>query len=383
MAHRMLENIRIVDMTSVMFGPYATLQLVDMGAEVIKVEPPTGDVFRMVGKSKKTKLMGPGHLAINRGKQSVVLDLKQEDDRAVMRNLIASADIFIHNVREKAATALGCGWDDVRALKPDIIYVHCAGFGHDGPYAGLQAYDDVIQAATGAVTLLTRVDGDERPRYLPTILVDKVSGLFAAQAMLAALVHKLRTGEGQHVEVPMFEAFTQFNLVEHLQAATYVPPMGPAGYMRQLDANRQPYRTADGWISIVTDNDAAFLTMFDLIGAPELASDPRFDDRIKRFKGMSAVYAEIGARMTGRTTAEWCEVLTRHRIPAMPVTDLDAVIDDPHLNAVGAVAVREHPTEGAFVEIRPPVRYSARPREELPFAPLLDEHGAAIREQYS
>ncbi len=243
---RLLEGIRIVDLTTVVFGPYATQTLADLGADVIKVEAPGGDVMRLAGKPARTRGMGPCHLALNRGKQSVLLDLKLEADKAVLRELIATADVFIHNVRKAAIDKLGFGYDAVRSIKPDIIYVHCVGFGSDGPYADFQAYDDVIQAASGTTTLLSRVDGDPRPRYMPSLIADKVAGLHGAYATLAAIVHKLRTGEGQHVEVPMFEAFTHFMMREHLFGATFDPPIGNVGYPRQLDPNRQPFPTADG-----------------------------------------------------------------------------------------------------------------------------------------
>ena len=234
----MLEGLRVIDMTSVVFGPYCTQILADFGAEVVKVEAPGGDVFRYGAPSAHSKAMGPGYIALNRGKQSLVLDLKQEADRAILRDLLADADIFIHNVRAEAIERLGFDYDSARALAPDIIYAHCVGFGSGGPYAGLQAYDDVIQAASGTTTLLPRADGNERPRYLPSLIADKVAGLHAAYAVMAAVVHRLRTGQGQHVEVPMFEAFSSFMLKEHLGGNTFDPPVGPPCYGRQVDPDR-------------------------------------------------------------------------------------------------------------------------------------------------
>ncbi len=237
----MLEGIRIVDLSSVVFGPYATQMLADMGAEVIKVEPKGGETSRFIGKHAKNRGMGSLHMTLNRGKRSIELDLKSEEDAALMRKLLKTADIFIHNVRGKAIKKLGFDYEQVRGLKPDIIYVHCTGFGQNGPYRDLQAYDDVIQAATGVATLLPRADGNPRPRYFPSLIADKVAGHYGAQAMLAALIHKLRTGEGQLVEVPMFVAFATFNLTEHMQGATFDPPNGSFGYHRQLDPGRQPF----------------------------------------------------------------------------------------------------------------------------------------------
>ena len=271
----MLDGIRIVDLSSVIFGPYATQMLADMGADVIKIEPPAGDISRYLGRARTQKSKGSTHLTVNRGKRSIVLDLKQAGDAETLCKLLKTADIFIHNVRSKAITKLGFGYDVVKVIKPDIIYVHCTGFGQDGPYRDLQAYDDVIQAATGTTSLLSRVDGDPRPRYFPSLIADKVAGQYGAQAMLAALVHKLRTGKGQHVEVPMFEAFANFMLEEHLRDATLDPAIGPIGYPRQLDPGRQPFPTADGYISIVPYSDEMVITLFALLGGPDVMAQER------------------------------------------------------------------------------------------------------------
>jgi len=245
-----LAGVRITDMTTVVFGPYCTQILADLGADVIKVEPAEGDSARNIGVPPKTPLMGPVHLRLNRGKRSVSWDMKTEAGKRAIRRLLETSDVFIHNIRPDAIDRLGLGYEVVKKLRPDIVYVHCTGFGLRGPYAGLQAYDDVIQAASGAVSLLPRVDGNPRPRYLPMLFADKVSGLHAVYATMAALIAKNRDGEGQHVEVPMFEAITSFNMLEHLCDATFVPPTGTWGYPRQLDPVRQPMQTKDGYISI-------------------------------------------------------------------------------------------------------------------------------------
>ena len=377
---KMLDGIRIVDLSSVVFGPYATQMLADMGAEVIKVEPPTGDISRYLGRHAKTRGMGSTHMTLNRGKKSIVLDLKQPGDAETMRKLLKTADIFIHNVRGKAIAKLGFGYDEVKAVKPDIIYVHCTGFGQDGPYRDLQAYDDVIQASTGVATLLPRADGNPRPRYVPSLIADKVAGHYGAQAMLAAIIHKLRTGEGQHVEVPMFEAFASFNLVEHMQDATFDPPVGPIGYPRQLDPGRQPFPTADGYISIVPYTDDKMVTLFDLLGEPQVLERPEFADPVSRFKNSERLYAEVGRLTRAKTTAEWMKILTAAAFPAMPVRDLADIFDDPHFTETGFFRSREHPTEGKFRELRPPIRFAADANRELGLAPLLNEQGDALRQ---
>lgn len=372
-ASKLLQGIRIVDLTSVVFGPYATAIMADLGAEVIKVEPPTGDQFRHAGRPRTTPGMGPCTLNLNKGKRSVAVDLKTDEGKATLHDLLRDADVFIHNVRAKAIERLGFGYDAVREIRPDVIYVHCVGFGSDGPYADLQAYDDVIQAASGTATLLPRVDGEARPRYFPSLIADKVAGLHGAYAMLAAIVHKLRTGEGQFVEVPMFEAFTHFMMQEHLYGATLVPPLEPAGYPRQLDPHRQPFPTADGHISIVPYTDETARRIMGLIGAPELAEDPRFATRRDLAANMGAFYDEIARRTPGRTNAEWTRIFAENQIPAMPVRDLAEIAQDPHLEAVGLFERRVHPSEGEYLHLAPPVRFSAGSFAVRP-APRIGEH---------
>ncbi len=375
----MLEGIRIVDLTSVVFGPYATQMLADMGADVIKVEPPQGDVSRYLGRPRTTPDMGSVHLTINRGKRSIVLDLKQEDDADVLRRLLSTADVFFHNVRAQAIKKLGFSYSSVREIKPDIIYVHGTGFAQDGPYRDLQAYDDVIQVATGTTSLLSRVDGDPTPRYLPSLIADKVAGQYGAQAILAALVHKLRTGEGQKVEVPMFEAFANFILEEHLRDATFEPEIGPIGYPRQLDPGRQPFPTADGSISIVPYTDDKMRLLFVLLGAPEILTREAFSTPLVRFRNSTALYREVAALTPAKTTAEWMKLFAENDIPAMAARDLADVFNDPHLKETEFFRLREHPDSGAFHEMTPPIRFSADQNRELGFAPGLDADGDAIR----
>lgn len=375
----MLEGIRVVDLTSVVFGPYATQILADLGADVIKVEPSQGDQFRYSGKWPKTRGMSPGHMSINRGKRSIALDLKNADDLAVMTSLIQQADVFIHNVRAQAIAKLGLDYATVRATKPDIIYVHCTGFGSDGPYAGLQAYDDVIQAASGTTTLLSRVDGDPRPRYLPSLIADKVAGLHGAYAVMAAIIHRLRTGEGQFVEVPMFESFTHFMLKEHLAGQTFAPPTGPICYARQVDPDRQPFPTADGHISIVPYTDESWPRVFAVLGKPEILKEERFSTPRARIVNLAGLYQSIAALTPARTTGEWAELFAQAGIPAMPVRDIGAIRDDLHLAATGFFTRREHPTEGAYYDMKAPVRFGAYAAQSLAPAPTIGEHSDQIR----
>jgi crotonobetainyl-CoA:carnitine CoA-transferase CaiB-like acyl-CoA transferase len=378
---KMLEGIRILDLSTVIFGPYATQMLADLGAEVIKIESPSGDTPRYMGQFKNTPYMGGTHMTVNRGKKSAVLDLKKPEDAAVLRKLIETADIFIHNIRARAITKLGFAYDDVKAIKPDIIYAHFTGFSQDGPWKDWPAYDDVIQAATGTTSLLSRVDGDPTPRYLPSLIADKVSGTYGAQALLVALIHKLRTGEGQQVEVPMLDCFANFMLTEHLQDAVFEPPLGPPGYPRQLDPARQPFPTSDGHIVIVPYTDAKIVTLFDLLGDSEFLHQAPFDTPRGRFENMTAIYARIGALTPARSSADWIALLNAHDFPVMPVADLNDIFDNQHLQATGFFQMAEHPSEGTIRQMRPPVRYSADPNRGIGFAPTLGQHTDEIKKE--
>jgi crotonobetainyl-CoA:carnitine CoA-transferase CaiB-like acyl-CoA transferase len=375
----MLEGIRIIDLTSVVFGPFATQILADLGADVIKVEPPEGDQFRYSAKWVKTRGMSPGHLALNRGKRSITLDLKTVDDLETMKSLIRDCDVFVHNVRAGAITRLGLDYDAVRALNPNIIYIHCTGFGSEGPYAELQAYDDVIQAASGTTTLLSRVDGNPRPRYLPSLIADKVAGLHGAYATMAAIIHRLRTGEGQFVEVPMFESFTHFMLKEHIAGQTFDPPNGPICYARQIDPNRQPFPTADGYISIVPYTDEAWLKTFDVLGNPQIIADERFNTSRARVANLAGLYQAMAALTPAKKTAEWAVAFTKAGIPAIAVRDIGDLQNDPHLQATGFFVRREHPTEGDYFDLKSPVRFAARPTITPEPAPTVGQHNAKVK----
>jgi len=375
---RMLEGVKVVDLTSVVFGPYATHILADLGADVIKVETPHGgDAFRWSGKAAATQGMAPAFMAINRGKKSVALDLKQPDDLKAMKALLADADVFVLNVRGKAVERLGLDYEAVREINPDIVYAHCVGFGQDGPYADLQAYDDVIQAASGTATLLPRVDSDPRARYLPSLIADKVAGLHAAYAVLAAIIHRLRTGEGQKVEIPMFEAFTNFMLLEHLGGLAFDPPNAPVGYFRQIDPDRQPFPTSDGFVSIVAYTDEAWPRVFELLEAPDFLKDERFATRKLRTVNLPLLYQAMARLTPAFTTAELVAKCHAAQIPAQAVRDLADMLNDPHLVATGFFRRQEHPSEGGYFAMAHPVRFGKALDSETGFAPLLDQHGEA------
>ena len=381
-----LDGIRVVDMTSVLFGAYTSQILGDLGADVIKVEAPGtradngGDIFRYTGRSAKTPAMGPIFMHYNRNKRSVLLDLKQEDGREALRRLIADADIFITNVRMGGLQKLGFGYDAVKALKQDIIYVHCSGYGSDGPYAKKQAYDDLIQAAAGGTDLLSRVDGNPAPRYQPSLIADKSSGLFGAYATMAALFHRQRSGHGQFVEVPMFECFSYFNMSENLYGHTFEPPTGGYGYSRVFNPNRKPYPTKDGYLAILPYSDSQWDDFFEIGGLPPgtFTKNPRYATYALRTENISEIYAMIEEVARTKTTLEWVIALTERNVPCMKVNRLDEVFDDEHLNAVGFFEKRDHASEGIYISLRHPVRFSATPASVRRDPPRLGEHTAEI-----
>ena len=370
----LLSDIKIADMTTVIFGPYCTQTLADMGADVVKVEPKGGDDFRNVGKPANNRSMGPCHLTINRGKRSVVWDLKSDAGRAAIRELIGQSDVFIHNIRPDAVARLGLTFEEVKAIKPDIVYVHCLGFGSDGPYAGRPAYDDLIQGLSGATMLLPKVDGNERPRFIPTAFADKVSGMHAMYATLAALHHRDRTGEAVHVEVPMFECVTHFLLEEHFYEAEFDPPVGPFLYQRQVDPSRQPLKTSNGWIVIAPYVDARWIKLFDVMGAPEELQDERIADRKGRFFNQDYMMGRVQEYFDKQTTEYWLDALGMADIPAARVNDFPDLQSDPHLVATGFFQRREHPTEGYYWETQPPVTFRGAPQREITPAPRIGEH---------
>jgi crotonobetainyl-CoA:carnitine CoA-transferase CaiB-like acyl-CoA transferase len=296
-----------------------------------------------------------------------------------MHALLDDADLFVTNVRGKGLERLGLDYASVSARRAGMVYVHCVGFGQDGPNADLQAYDDVIQAAGGVVSLPPLVDGNPAPRYVPSLIADKVSGLHAAYAAIAALFHRERTGEGQRVEVPMLESFASFMASEHLGGLTFDPPTGPAGYARQLDPDRQPFPTADGHISIVAYTYESWETIFAMLGDPDFIAQPQFDGMAERAANTPQLYRRMRDLTPGFTTAHLLEQCRMAQIPAQPVNDMAGLLSDPHLQAVGLVRRREHPSEGTYHQIGQPVRFGALPAREAGHPPRLDQHGDEIR----
>lgn len=372
-----LAGIRIVDMTTVIMGPYSTQILADYGADVIKIEPPSGDVMRH-GGAMRNPSMGAIFLQINRNKRSVVLDVKKQEGRAALLRLASNADLFVHNVRPAAMRRARLGEDDLRAVNPNIIYVSLVGYGQNGPYAPLPAYDDLFQGRVGIASLIARQGGGE-PRFVPVTVVDRIVGLNAAHTMLAALFHRQRTGEGQAVELPMLEAMAQFMLGDHMGGRTFEPPIGEPGYPRLLAADRKPYKTSDGYICTLVYTDRQWLAFGRAIGrAEEFAADPRIKSQYTRSRHYQELYKLIADELAKRTSAEWMQILQMNDIPVGPLNDLDGLIDDPHLAAVDFFQAMEHPTEGPIRLVGVPSRWSASQPGISRHPPNLGEHTVEV-----
>jgi len=371
-----LDGIRIVDLTAIVLGPLATMHLADMGADVIKIEPPEGDVIRQPGNSRTPK-MGPIYLAANRNKRSVCLDLKRPEAIDIVKRLVTKADVFVHNSRPQAIERLGLGYDAVKAINPRIVYAYGLGYGRSGPYGHKAAYDDLVQGASGAAMLQSRVDGGP-PRFLPSLMIDKTTGLHLAMGILAALVHRERTGEGQCVEVPMLESFVGFLLVEHMFGATWDPPRGPSGYGRVLSEHRRPYRTKDGYVCALPYNEKQWEAFTAKLGRPDLATDPRFATQAARANNQPAAQQIIAELMPTRTTAEWLAFFEETDIPHMRVNDIDDLFEDPHLKETGFFTTREHPVEGPIRTTSSPFAFEKTPASYRMHAPVLGADGPDV-----
>ena len=353
-----LQGVRVVDLTTVMLGPFCTQILGEMGAEVIKIETPDGDVNRWTGESRSPG-MSTGQLIKGRNKRSIVLNLKVVEAREAFEKLIKTADVFVHNIRPKAASRLAIDYETIAELNPSIIYASATGFGEAGPFADKPAYDDLIQGASGIASLYGKVTGT--PRYVPSVMADKTTGLFLSNYISMALFHKERTGEGQKLHVPMYETFTAFVISEHMQGQTFVPATGPAGYTRMLTVHRKPYETMDGFICVVPYTQKHWMNFFTLVGEQNLIEDPRFSSQTDRTKNIDALYEIVSDSMKTRTTSDWLITLTDADIPAGPMNSPEDLFDCPHLDAVGMFPEIEHPTEGRIKHIKVPVTFSKTP----------------------
>ena len=371
-----LHGVKILELTSVVLGPWAAQIMGDMGADVIKIEAPRGDSNRNLGAVRKTKNMAALYLTCNRNKRSLVLDLKQEAAKKALLKMAKSADVFFHNNRPQAMAKLGLDYAALKAVNPKIIYCGSYGYGKDGPYGERGALDDSIQAISGIAMLNKMVLGE--PRYLPTIVADKTTAMTVVQAILAALYHRERTGQGQELEVPMFEAMVSFVMAEHMWGHTFDPPMGPPGYVRLMSEERKPYPTKDGYIAILPYLDAHWETFSKLSGRLDLLTDPRFKTLANRVANIDQTYQETAKIMFTKTTKEWLDIFGSTSVPTNKVNTLEELITDEHLNAVGFWQSLDHPTEGKLKLPGFPIKFSETPESIRRHQPNLGEHTTEI-----
>jgi crotonobetainyl-CoA:carnitine CoA-transferase CaiB-like acyl-CoA transferase len=370
-----LEGVKILELTAVVLGPWACQILADMGAEVIKVEPPYGDSNRSLGASRNPK-MAALYLTCNRNKRSLVLDLKKPEAREAVMKIAADVDVVIHNNRPQVMTKLGLEYQDFKKVNDKIIYCGTYGYGKEGPYGEKGALDDSIQSISGIAWLTNMVLGE--PRYLPTVVCDKTTALNVVYAVTAALFSREKTGKGQEIEVPMFESMVYYNMAEHLWGQTFEPPIGTAGYKRLMSEHRKPYKTKDGYIAILPYLDAHWRKFCELSGRDDLLEDPRFKTLSDRVANIDDTYDETAKTMVHKTTQEWLDIFGATSVPTNTVNTLDGLIDDPHLKAVGFWQQLDHPTEGKLRMTRFPVNFSGTPAENSRHQPVMGEHTIEI-----
>ncbi len=370
-----LAGLKVLDLTSVVFGPLCTQVLGDQGADVIKIEAPEGDTTRYTGPARN-KGMAALFLGLNRNKRSLVLDLKQQAAKDALWRLIDTADVIVHSIRPQAVERLGFAPEAVLARNSRIVYAALTGYGTGGAYEGKPAYDDVIQGQSGIAALMSQLAGE--PRYAPMIMGDKTCGLVASQAITAALFARERTGKGQYVEIPMLETMAAFVLAEHLFGHTFEPPQGGIGYNRVLAPWRRPYKTKDGFIAMLVYTDAQWRRFWALVGREELGSDSRFSTMSARAENIAEIYRIAGECMLARTTEEWLALLEKNEIPSAHVRSLEDLMTDEHLTSVGFFQRFTHPTEGEICQPSPPARFGATPSSISRLQPRLGEHSREI-----
>ncbi|MEE2931980.1 MAG: CoA transferase [Pseudomonadota bacterium] len=370
-----LDGYQILDLTSVIMGPFATQTLGDMGADVIKIESPNGDVTRQIGPARNVG-MSALYLNVNRNKRSLVLNLKKKKGREILLRLSKSADVVIHSMRPKAMARLGLTYADFQITKPDIIYCGCYGFGKEGPYADRPAYDDVIQG----VSALSSIMGfnTSEPKHVPALLADKTTGMAATQAISFALLHRERTGEGQSIEVPMFENMVHFNLIEHFFGAKFDPPKSEFGYTRILATERKPMKTLDGYISLMPYNNKHWQAFFAAFDRNDMLYDQRVTDATYRAEHISELYIIASDLVRRCTSDEVIKRLVSADVPCMPVNNLSDLLDDPHIRATNFIFEENHPTEGKLKSTAIPTHFSKSPGSIKRHAPVLGEHSVEV-----
>lgn len=371
-----LKGVKILELTAVVLGPWACQMLADMGAEVIKIEPPQGDSNRNLGAVRNKKGMSALYLTCNRNKRSLVLDLKKQDARSAFLKLVKDADVVIHNNRPQVMEKLKIDYKNLSKINPQIIYCGSYGYSKDGPYGKKGALDDSIQAVSGVAMLNNLVLGE--PRYLPTVVCDKTTAMAVVQGVTAALYHREKTGCGQEIEVPMFETMVSFLMAEHLWGYTFEPPIGEPGYTRLMSYHRKPYKTKDGYIAILPYLDSHWEIFCNLSNREELLIDERFSSLSERVKNIDDTYKETAKTMINKTTNEWLEIFENTSVPTISVNDLKDLIEDEHLENTNFWKTIDHPTEGKLRSPAFPINFSETPSTIRRHQPNLGEHSKEI-----
>jgi crotonobetainyl-CoA:carnitine CoA-transferase CaiB-like acyl-CoA transferase len=370
----------IIDLSSVVVGPVCSLTLADHGAQVIKIEAPSGDLMRQLGGGGRNPGMTGKFINFNRNKKSVCIDLKSPTGKEVMLRLISQADIFITNIRPDALEKLGLDWVSLHESNPQLIYCQMLAFGRGGQYFNRPAYDTVIQSSAGVAATFEKSSGE--PRFVPLVMTDHITGLVSAQAIGFALYRRTRVGQGELIEIPMFETAAAFVLREHMGNMTFEPAIGPIGDARVLDKNNRPVKTLDGYISISPNTDAQAFAFFEVIGRPELKHDPRFSNVASRTKNSEAYYLLRSNSLANKTSAEWIIIFEKNDIPCMRYNSLEDLMIDPHLQEVGFISEAEHPSEGMIKQLGLTNQFSGGVRTEFLPAPRLGENTVEIMQEF-
>ncbi|QHE87869.1 CaiB/BaiF CoA transferase family protein [Hydrogenophaga sp. BPS33] len=372
-----LAGVKVVDLSTMLMAPYATQILGDMGADVIKVEAPVGDPVRGIGPFRNPG-MGALFLNVNRSKRSLVLDLKQAAGVQALSHLLAKADVLVYNLRPQSMARLGLSYEAVSQVNPRIVFAGLFGYGQNGPYAAKPAFDDLIQGAVAVPSLARMADGGE-PRYSPTAIVDRGVALWAVGQINAALVHQARTGQGQQIDIPMFEMMASFVLGDHLAGHAFEPPLGGMGYARMMNPDRRPYETQDGYVCVMIYTDRHWRAFLKALGREDdYERDPRYHSMTSRTEHIVELYAELAQLLRTRDTAAWLELFNAADIPAMPLHTPESLVRDPHLQATGFFSFTEHPSEGRIRQMAYPSTWSASQPESARPVPRLGEHSQEV-----
>jgi crotonobetainyl-CoA:carnitine CoA-transferase CaiB-like acyl-CoA transferase len=366
-----LEGVRVIDLTTVVVGPICTRVMADQGADVVKIEPPEGDLLRNLAQGARNPGMASKFLNYNRNKRSICLDLKRPEGIEAVRRLIETADVFVSNVRSPALARLGLDAESLLALNPRLIHCAILAFGLGGRYANRPAYDPIVQSLSGVAGTFHRAIGE--PRFVPMVMTDHMTGLIAAQCIGFALYRREKTGRGEAVEVPMFENMASFVMSEHMGPASFDPPLGPPGDGRLVSPYYRPLATKDGWITISPNTNAQAFAFFDAIGRPELKEDPRFRNAASRSANAAAYFEVRAAGLAQKTTAEWLAILLEKDIPHAAYNSLEGLMEDPHLADVGFFEMEDHPSEGRLKRTAIPNSFSGGMREDRLPTPRLGE----------